>query len=83
MLYQIERSLLSEDGLPRRPWYKHQIYAPGLYTGYGVKTMPGIREGIEQRSYEEAQYNIYKVANTLKTYSDELGKVVSMLKPRS
>lgn len=83
VLYQIERSLLSEDGLPRRPWYKHQIYAPGLYTGYGVKTMPGIREGIEQRSYEEAQSNIYKVANTLKTYSDELGKVVSMLKPRS
>lgn len=83
VLYQIERSLLSEDGLPRRPWYKHQIYAPGLYTGYGVKTMPGIREGIEQRSYEEAQSNIYKVAITLKTYSDELGKVVSMLKPRS
>ena len=83
VLYQIERSLLSEDGLPRRPWYKHQIYAPGLYTGYGVKTMPGIREGIEQRSYEEAQSNIYKVANTLKTYSDELGKVVSILKPRS
>lgn len=83
VLYQIERSLLSEDGLPRRPWYKHQIYAPGLYTGYGVKTMPGIREGIEQRSYEEAQSNIYRVANTLKTYSDELGKVVSMLKPRS
>ena len=83
VLYQIERSLLSEDGLPRRPWYKHQIYAPGLYTGYGVKTMPGIREGIEQRSYEEAQSNIYRVANTLKTYSDELGKVVSILKPRS
>lgn len=83
VLYQIERSLLSEDGLPRRPWYKHQIYAPGFYTGYGVKTMPGIREGIEQRSFEEAQENVIKVANTLKTYSTELNKVVGLLKPRS
>src|SRR5882724_171245 len=54
LLYQSERKLLG-DGLPRRPWYRHTIYAPGFYTGYGVKTLPGIREAIEQRNWKEAQ----------------------------
>jgi len=54
LLYHAEQQLLS-DGLPRRPWYKHTIYAPGFYTGYGVKTLPGIREAIEQRNWTEAQ----------------------------
>jgi N-acetylated-alpha-linked acidic dipeptidase len=58
LLYQAEQQLLSADGLPRRPWYKHTIYAPGFYTGYGVKTLPGIREAIEQRNFTEAQQQI-------------------------
>jgi len=49
LLFQAEQKLLISDGLPGRPWFKHSIYAPGLYTGYGVKTLPGIREAIEQR----------------------------------
>ena len=57
-LYRAEQQLLTETGLPRRPWYKHSIYAPGFYTGYGVKTMPGIREAIEQRNWKEAQEQI-------------------------
>jgi len=57
-LYQAEQQLLSVDGLPRRPWYKHTLYAPGFYTGYGVKTMPGVREAIEQRKWKEAQEQI-------------------------
>ncbi|MDB5024254.1 MAG: folate hydrolase [Mucilaginibacter sp.] len=57
-LYHAEKELLSEEGLPRRPWYRHTIYAPGLYTGYGVKTLPGIREAIEQRNWTEAQQQI-------------------------
>ena len=57
-LYQAEQQLLSVNGLPRRPWFKHTIYAPGFYTGYGVKTMPGIREAIEQRNWKEAQEQI-------------------------
>ena len=56
-LYQAEQQLLS-DGLPRRTWYRHSIYAPGFYTGYGVKTLPGIREAIEQRNWKEAQAQI-------------------------
>lgn len=73
LLYQAEQQLLTETGLPRRPWYKHSIYAPGFYTGYGVKTLPGIREAIEQRKWQEAQDQIYadakaitKLANYLK-----------------
>ncbi len=58
LLYRAEQQLLTETGLPRRPWYKHSIYAPGAYTGYGVKTLPGIREAIEQRNWNEAQQQI-------------------------
>jgi len=61
LLYRAEQQLLS-DGLPRRPWYRHTIYAPGFYTGYGVKTLPGIREAIEQRNWAEAQEQIAVVA---------------------
>ena len=68
ILYQAERSLTSPQGLPRRPWYRHQIYAPGFYTGYGVKTLPGIREAIEQRNWKEAQEGIGVVVETIKAY---------------
>jgi N-acetylated-alpha-linked acidic dipeptidase len=53
-LYQAEQQLLTVSGLPRRGWYRHTLYAPGFYTGYGVKTLPGIREAIEQRNWKEA-----------------------------
>jgi N-acetylated-alpha-linked acidic dipeptidase len=64
-LIQSERALTAEQGLPNRPWFKHQIYAPGFYTGYGVKTLPGIREAIEQKKWQEADAEIVVVANTL------------------
>ncbi|MDO3642370.1 transferrin receptor-like dimerization domain-containing protein [Mucilaginibacter sp. L3T2-6] len=68
-LYQAEQQLLSIDGLPRRPWYRHTIYAPGFYTGYGVKTLPGIREAIEQRNWKEAQEQIGVVAASINKLS--------------
>jgi N-acetylated-alpha-linked acidic dipeptidase len=61
---QSERALLG-PGLPGRPWYRHTIYAPGLYTGYGVKTLPGVREGIEQRHWKEAEEQAKIVADAL------------------
>jgi len=64
LLYHAEQQLLN-DGLPRRPWYRHTIYAPGFYTGYGVKTLPGIREAIEQRNWTEAQEQIGVVAKSI------------------
>jgi N-acetylated-alpha-linked acidic dipeptidase len=71
-LYQAEQQLLSETGLPRRTWYKHTIYAPGYYTGYGVKTMPGIREAIEQREWKEAQEQIVIDAKAIEKLADYL-----------
>jgi N-acetylated-alpha-linked acidic dipeptidase len=64
-LIQSERVLTDPDGLPGRPWYRHLIYAPGTYTGYGVKTMPGAREGIEQGRYAEAEREIARIAAAL------------------
>jgi N-acetylated-alpha-linked acidic dipeptidase len=61
-LIQGERQFIDEKGLPRRPWYRHLLYAPGFYTGYGVKTMPGVREAIEQRRYAEAEQEIARLA---------------------
>jgi N-acetylated-alpha-linked acidic dipeptidase len=77
ILYQAEQELLSPDGLPKRSWYKHTIYAPGFYTGYGVKTMPGIREAIEQRNWKEAQEQISKVADAINRLSNHLGKLLN------
>jgi N-acetylated-alpha-linked acidic dipeptidase len=69
LLFQAEQKLLSPNGLPRRPWYKHTIYAPGFYTGYGVKTLPGVREAIEQRNWKEAQEQIEIVAKAITEYT--------------
>jgi N-acetylated-alpha-linked acidic dipeptidase len=68
-LLDSERRLTNADGLPRRPWYKHLLYAPGVYTGYGVKTVPGVREGIEQKRYAEADTEIVRVAKALEDES--------------
>jgi N-acetylated-alpha-linked acidic dipeptidase len=59
---QSDQVLLASDGLPKRPWYKHLLYAPGYYTGYGVKTMPGVREAIEQQDWAAADVQIGRVA---------------------
>jgi N-acetylated-alpha-linked acidic dipeptidase len=60
-----ERKLISEQGLPRRPWVKHLLYAPGTYTGYGAKTIPGVREALEQGRYQEAQEQLVIVTKAL------------------
>jgi N-acetylated-alpha-linked acidic dipeptidase len=64
-LIQSERELTDAAGLPRRPWYRHLLYAPGYYTGYAVKTMPGVREAIEEKNYAEADAEIVRVARAL------------------
>jgi N-acetylated-alpha-linked acidic dipeptidase len=78
LLMKTEQQLTSPEGLPRRSWYKHQIYAPGFYTGYGVKTLPGVREAIEQRDWEEAQSEIEKLAGTLKSMANHLNGINAM-----
>jgi N-acetylated-alpha-linked acidic dipeptidase len=79
ILYKAERSLINENGLPKRPWYKHQIYAPGYYTGYGVKTLPGIREAIEQRNWKEAQENIEIVSKTMEIYTQQVQHAMNII----
>ena len=64
-LIESERRLTNADGLPRRSWYKHLLYAPGVYSGYGAKTVPGVREGIEQKRYAEAEQEIVRVSKAL------------------
>jgi N-acetylated-alpha-linked acidic dipeptidase len=64
-LRQAEIQLIDNDGLFRRPWYRHLIYAPGFYTGYGVKTVPGVREGIEDGRYADAEKEVSRVASAL------------------
>jgi len=66
--------LLLPQGLPRRPWYRHSIYAPGYYTGYGVKTLPAIREAIEQYNWVEAQQGIDDVAKAVERLNAYLKK---------
>jgi N-acetylated-alpha-linked acidic dipeptidase len=64
-LLRTERALTEPDGLPGRPWFKHQLYAPGFYTGYGVKTIPAVREAIEQKQWALAEQSIQTVAKVL------------------
>lgn len=68
----LERLLSREAGLPGRPWYRHHVYAPGFYTGYGVKTLPGVREAIEQRKWAEANEQIVILAKVLEGYAAAL-----------
>ena len=56
-LIMAERDLIEPAGLPDRPWYRHVIYAPGLYTGYGVKTIPGVREAVDAGNFTHAPPN--------------------------
>ncbi|MFC1720278.1 transferrin receptor-like dimerization domain-containing protein, partial [Pseudomonadota bacterium] len=79
LLYTSERLLTREPGLEGRPWYKHFIYAPGFYTGYGVKTIPGVREAIEQREYEVVDPQIEIAAGVLNQMAariEELSRLV-------
>ena len=80
ILLGMEQRLLSADGLPGREWYRHLIYAPGLYTGYGVKTLPGIREAIEERQWDLANRYAGLTGKALEGYCNELDKATALLK---
>ncbi len=71
-LYLSERKLTSADGLPGRNWYRHQIYAPGFYTGYGVKTLPRVREAIEAKLYDDVDHQIAVTAEVLDAFATYL-----------
>ncbi len=79
LLMSAERSMTREAGLPRRPWFKHQIYAPGFYTGYGVKTLPGVREAIEQHDWKEAAEQVALAAQTLQQIASHIDRATALL----
>ena len=79
MLYTTERLLGHEEGLPHREWFRHQIYAPGFYTGYGVKTMPGIREGIEEQTWDDVERYLSIVTNSVENLATRVDEAREML----
>jgi len=82
-LMHIEQALTRPDGLPRRPWFRHQIYAPGFYTGYGVKTVPGVREAIEQKQWTEANQQIEIVAKVIENYAAQVDRAADIARGRA
>ncbi len=79
LLIQSERKLTSDAGLPGRPWYKHQVYAPGAYTGYGVKTLPRVREAMDQDNWKQAEEGIPIVAKILEDEAALIDTVTGLL----
>lgn len=76
-----EQKFLRGDGLPRRPWFRHMLHAPGFYTGYGVKTLPGVREAMEQRQWREAEAQIGYTAQAIMAYAEWIEQAVSKAAP--
>jgi N-acetylated-alpha-linked acidic dipeptidase len=79
LLIESERKLTNTEGLPNRPWFKHQIYAPGFYTGYTAKTMPAVREAIEQKQWKQADAGIVVVARVLQDEAELISAAAAKL----
>jgi N-acetylated-alpha-linked acidic dipeptidase len=79
-LRQIELAMIDDRGLPRRPWFRHTIYAPGFYTGYGAKTLPGVREAIEQHNWSLATEQIHVLVTTLEHVAAQIDRATAILR---
>ena len=79
LLISSERHLTNAEGLPNRPWFKHQLYAPGYYTGYAVKTVPAVREAIEQKHWQQADEAIVVVAHVLQDEAEVIASAAQKL----
>jgi N-acetylated-alpha-linked acidic dipeptidase len=79
LLIQSERLLTAPEGLPRRPWFRHQLYAPGFYTGYGVKTIPYVREALEQKQWDEAARGVQVVRQRLLSLAAQIDSAARLL----
>ena len=77
-LFRAEQLLTNSRGLPRRPWFRHQIYAPGFYTGYGVKTLPGIREAIEENNWDEVAEQTLLTSAAIERFAAAVEKATSL-----
>jgi N-acetylated-alpha-linked acidic dipeptidase len=77
-LANVDQLLIDPQGLPGRPWYKNLIYAPGTLTGYGAKTLPGVREAIEQRRFDDVRIYVGRTAAVIEAYANRLDEVAAM-----
>jgi len=82
VLMSAERTLTRSEGLPRRPWFVHHVYAPGFYTGYGVKTLPGVREALEQREWTQAEEQARLVAGLLEGLAAQIDRATAIVSTR-
>ena len=80
LLQGMEQSLTQARGLPGREWFKHLIYAPGMLTGYGVKTLPGVRESIESNQWNVANEYSAVTASALNAYCARLDRATAVLR---
>jgi N-acetylated-alpha-linked acidic dipeptidase len=78
-IYRTERAMLSPGGLPGRDWYRHQFYAPGVYTGYDAKSLPGIREAIEQKQWATARRQVEVVKGAIEAVTREIQAAAGMI----
>jgi N-acetylated-alpha-linked acidic dipeptidase len=78
-LLRIQRAFLTERGLPERPWFKHQVYAPGAYTGYGAKPIAAVREYMDEKKWAEADAQVPMVAKVLEDVAAAIGKAADDL----
>ncbi len=83
ILLKLERALTRKEGLPRRPWFQHQVYAPGFYTGYGVKTLAPVREALEQRKWQEAEQQAVILGEVLEGYAKEVDRATAVVEGKS
>ncbi len=79
LLRKVDQAFTNSNGLPRREWFRNMLYAPGYYTGYGVKTLPGIREGLEERKWDEVRLYINEVAKALDQASNNINSASRIL----
>ena len=79
ILIDTERDLTLDPGLPNRPWFRHRLYAPGLYTGYDVKTLPGVREAVELARPQEAEEQAKQLAQVIRTLSGHVAQAAKLL----
>ncbi len=78
-LLKIQRAFLTERGLPERPWFRHQVYAPGAYTGYGAKPIAAVREYMDQEKWKEAEAQVPIVGDVLENVATAIGKAADDL----
>lgn len=79
ILLSVERAFTRPEGLPRRAWFTHHLYAPGFYTGYAVKTLPAVREAIEERKFSDVDREAERAAEAIQNAAAKIREAARLL----